>query len=46
MCPKSFLGYTLLNTKTPQLPTSKLEMYCCLNLCYDTGSGLSGSGHI
>ena len=34
MGPNSVLGYTLLISKTPQLPTSILEVYCCLTSCF------------
>ena len=34
MGPDNVLGYTLLISKTPQLPTSILEVYCYLKLCF------------
>ena len=34
MGPNSVLGYTQLISKTPQLPTSILEVYCCFKSCF------------
>ena len=47
MGPNGVLGYTLLISKTPQLPTSTLKVYCCFKSCFAMylGAAILKLGH-